>query len=111
MKSLPPPPPRAEALIRFDAVDPRFDPALDEDIGGRDRVGAGFVVGGLNRLVVPRFAPRLVVSVETGPAAWFELETVADGVVLAVEGDEELPIEDGDPVALAFDVEEGELEV
>jgi hypothetical protein len=109
MKSLaPPPPPRAEALIRFDAVDPRF-PVLDEDIGGRDRVGAALVVGGLNRLVVPRFAPRLVVSVETGPAAWFEVATV-DGVVLAVEEGEELPVDDGDPVALAFDVEGVEVE-
>jgi hypothetical protein len=109
MKSLaPPPPPRAEALIRFGAVDPRF-PLLDEDIGGRDRVGAALVVGGLNRLVVPRFAPRLVVSVETGPAAWFEVATV-DGVVLAVEEGEELPVDDGDPVALAFDVEGVEVE-
>ena len=82
---------------------------LDEDIGGRDRVGAALVVGGLNRLVVPRFAPRLVVSVETGPAAWFEVATV-DGVVLAVEEGEELSVEDGDPVALAFDVEGVEVE-
>jgi hypothetical protein len=105
MKSLaPPPPPLAEALIRFDAVDPRFS-VLDEDIGGRDRVGAALVVGGLNRLVVPRFAPRLVVSVETGPAAWFELATV-DGVVLAVEEGEELPVDDEDVVELAFDAEE-----
>jgi hypothetical protein len=77
----------------LDAVEP--SPLLvwvetgDEE---RDWLGEAWVnVVGLKRLVVPRLAPRLVVFVETGPAAALELDTVDDA--LAAEPEEDVDVE------------------